>query len=183
MSKSETIEALAKILAERLTWTEDAPQIAAAIEEAIYKGEIPCIAKQSHDGHSLWMCPKCKRTRDGRGCMTCLEVERDALRVALEHALIGMEIGCNIAYRKWAEDDEDESWSIMRDHLNNIHASLSPPTSTTPDASGPDHSSAVIAKILAQAAEREAEDPNAWANRMADILEPPSTTPDAKETK
>ncbi len=86
MSKSATIEALAKILAKRLTWTEDAPQIAAAIEEAIYRNGIPGIAKRTNDGTTCWMCPVCHKTRDGKRCVTCLEAERDAFKKSLNSA-------------------------------------------------------------------------------------------------
>ncbi len=95
MSKSETVEALAKIITHKDADSHCllGERCAIAVEAAIYRNEIPGIAKQSHDGHSLWMCPKCERTRDGRGCLFCLEAERDALHDLV--CQISTAIGCN----------------------------------------------------------------------------------------
>ncbi len=51
---------------------------AAAILDAITAGKIPGLALKTYDGTTCWACEKCSKTRDGRGCMTCLASERDA---------------------------------------------------------------------------------------------------------
>jgi hypothetical protein len=46
---------------------------------AIEAGEVPGVALKTSDGTTCWKCEGCGRTRTGRGCMTCLEKERDRL--------------------------------------------------------------------------------------------------------
>ena len=55
-------------------------EYARQIIDAIRAGKIPGIAVKANDGITCWACEQCGKTRSGRGCLVCLERERDALR-------------------------------------------------------------------------------------------------------
>ncbi len=160
MSKSATIEALTKCLASHRTYGNEGDfyeRMAADIEEAIYKGEIPGIAKQSHDGTTCWMCSVCRKTRDGRGCLVCAERDRDTAvallakeRAAGDKTLRMLDRTRSLlakcrdfikesehAFGCPAYDEEDEPCECGLSELPGEVRSLletAPPTSTTPDA-------------------------------------------------
>lgn len=59
---------------------------ATSVIDAIRSNKIPGLALKAYDGSTIWLCDKCGKTRDGKGCRTCDANEIGRLRELVRSA-------------------------------------------------------------------------------------------------